>query len=237
MYKETRVIEYNDVDCYGRIKMNFLFTRLAEVATEDALKTGIMNDEFMKHFGWVVSRQTLELSDDLRLGDEITVTTYPKKPSAAIFPRYYTIEKKGVVVGECFSIWTILDLEHRRIARASQTGLTFPDIKERMAKMPKRLKKIDGEKTASYEVQFSDIDLNQHMNNTCYIRLAYNLIDMAYLKDHILSSLSINYEKEVAPHTVVDLYVEKEGDTYRIEGRQSVSCFLVEMNFREADHD
>lgn len=237
MYTEKFMIGYNDADCFGRIRMPILFADLAAVATKDAYKTGIMNDEFMKRFGWIVTRQTLHLNDSIRLGDEIAITTEMKKFGAAIFPRYYRIERNGKTIGECFSLWTILDLKARRVARASATGIDFPETNEKMSEMPKRLKSIEGEKETSYDVQFSDIDLNGHMNNTCYIRLAYNLLDHDYLKSHRLVSLSINYEKEVAPESVIDLYLEREGDTYLIEGRQERSCFLTELSFAEESHD
>ena len=159
------------------------------------------------------------------------------KPSAVIFPRYYKILKEGKLIGECFSQWTLFDLVKRRVVRPKSVGIVIPELTEKMTP-PERLMPLEEESGQTYHVRYSDIDMNGHLNNTQYIRIAYDLLEMDYLKNHRLCELSINYEKEVPPCTALQLAMKREKDTFMIEGRQEESCFLIRLTFREAhDHD
>ena len=98
-----------------------------------------------------------------------------RKPSAVIFPRYFTIEKDGQLVAEGFSQWTLVDLETRRIVRVKSTGIEVPEVSVTMTP-PERLKSLNIPVTNHYQVVYSDLDMNGHMNNTQYLRVAYDFI-------------------------------------------------------------
>ncbi len=237
MLEKKHKVEFRDCDFASRIKMNVLFELFAEVATADALQTGLWREDLQGQCGWIVTKQTLKLYEDICLGDEITITTQYMKPSAVIFPRYYKILKEGKLIGECFSQWTLFDLVKRRVIRPKSVGIVIPELTEKMTP-PERLMPLEEESGQTYHVRYSDIDMNGHLNNTQYIRIAYDLLEMDYLKNHRLCELSINYEKEVPPCTALQLAMKREKDTFMIEGRQEESCFLIRLTFREAhDHD
>lgn len=232
MLKKKHKVEFRDCDFASRLRMDVLFDLFASIATQDAFLTGIYREDMYGKYGWIVTKQTLKLYEDIRLGDEITITTVFKKPSIVIFPRYYAIEKEGRCIGECFSQWTLIDLNSRHIARPKTIHLEIPELTEKMMP-PVRLTPLNQPTDYTYDVRYSDIDMNGHLNNTQYIRIAYDLLDLSYLKNHRLCELSINYEKEVPPCTQLALSLVKEDNTYHIEGKQEESCFLIQLSFKE----
>ena len=45
-------------------------------------------------------------------------------------------------------------------------------------------------------VRYSDLDVNGHMNSSCYIRWILDSYPMDYLRNHIVRTLEINYLDE-----------------------------------------
>lgn len=230
MLKQPYHIHYDDCDFTGHMRIDRLFAHLGDVAMQDSLNTGLYRNDIYGQYGWIVSKQTLHLYDELMHDDDIILTTEGRKPSSVIFPRYFTIQKDGKVVGEAYSQWTLVDLKTRRIVRVKSAGITIPDVTETMTP-PERLKSLGLPVTDHYHVVYSDLDMNGHMNNTQYLRVAYDLIGVDYLKTHHLTKLSINYEKEVPAGACLDIAMKQDQDHFSFEGFVDHSCFLLEMSF------
>jgi acyl-ACP thioesterase len=235
MLQQPYHIRFDDCDFSGRMRIDRLFAHLGDLAIKDAINTGLYREDMYGRYGWIVSKQTFCFYDELCHDDDIVLITDVCKPSAVIFPRYFTIKKGEKVVAEGFSSWTLVDLTTRRIVRVKSAGITIPEVTETMTP-PERLKSLHNPVTDHYQVVYSDLDMNGHMNNTQYLRVAYDLIGKGYLKTHRLTKLSINYEKEVPADAHLDIAMKEEQDHFYFEGFVEESCFLLEMSF-EASHD
>ena len=98
---------------------------------------------------------------------------------------------------------------------------------------PKTIKEdIEMELVSQRKVMYSDLDVNQHMNNARYLEWACDLVDLDFYKTKYIKELSINYRKEIKPASLVDLYVGKNADKYIIKGVvENEMAFIVEMLF------
>ena len=230
MFQEEKRIELCDCDYKGKARSEYFFIRFGEIATYDAYKTNIYNQNMLMHYGWVVSKQTLKLAQPIYYDDLITLTTHIRKPSHVIFPRYYEIKKENHLIGECASIWKLMDLEKRKIIKPMQAGIQVPD-RIPMEFEPETLFPLDDvEYVKSHQVLYSDVDINGHFNNTRYIRLACDLIPFPLFNDHFISKISINYKKELPPQSFLDLYMCRDHDFFHIEGKYDQEvCFITEM--------
>lgn len=233
MFTEKKTIELCDCDYTGKLKPEVLFIRFGEIATNDAYHTHIYSHEMIGHYGWIVSKQTLKMKMPLYLDDVITLTTEPRKGSHVIFPRIYKIEKEGEIVATCSSTWTMFDLDQRKVIRPKELGIDLSGLSQNELEAPVTLfSRDDKKKVASRIVSYSDVDVNGHMNNTRYVRLAYDLLPFDYHKDHVLKELSINYKRELAPLAQVDLYLSREEDLFFVEGIcEDECCFLMSLQF------
>lgn len=231
----NKTVLYADVDYSGRLKMTTLFQLLTTLATEDAIALGIWSMDMMDSYGWIVSKQTMELDEDICLHDEIEITTYADKGSFVIFPRYYIIKKNNRIIGKISSVWTLLDLKKRMIIAPKRIGIKMPDINHNIKlKAPKTIDKDLKMKLANErKVLYSDVDTNQHMNNTRYIEWALDLLDFDIFKEKYIYNISINYLKEIKPLEDVQLYLSKELDIYNVKGVvNNEIAFMIEILFK-----
>jgi acyl-ACP thioesterase len=120
--------------------------------------------------GWVFTRQTLRMSDWPSWNDRVTIRTWLRPPSGAFVFRDYEILCDGKTLGRCTSTFTGMDMQTRKLAVQDWSGLAdvwrsdghHPEVPEKI------LWEADAAELARFEVRNSDIDLNNHVNNTRY---------------------------------------------------------------------
>lgn len=238
MYSETRKIEINDCDYMKHVRPEYFFSRFDELATTDASNIGLYTADMRTAYGWIVAKQTLVFHRPIMLDELVTITTVACKPSRVIYPRYYAMTIDDQEVGYCASLWTLIDVKTRRIARVRNSALRQYQAEE----MPHEAVTLTAEPCAfvrTYQPSYSDIDTNGHMNNGRYIRIACDLIDIAYYRTHTIKSLSINYKQEVLPEDEMALFMKQEEERFFIKGMKDDDvCFVMEIFFERGDrHD
>lgn len=235
MTRETRNIEICEVDYMGQYQLYHLFNRFSEIATRSAKEIGLWNEEMMNQYGWVVAKQTLHLNRPLYYKDRIDLSTTIDNGSFVSFPRYYFITKDNQEVGYCSSIWTLIDIHKRRIVSPKRIGLQVPEVTHEIHLDEPKTIDIDIPMiyTTTRKVLYSDVDTNQHMNNTRYIQWALDLIDYNIHKEYFISDMSIQYKKEVRPLEDVLLYLAHQQQRYIVEGKDQEGniYFTIEIYF------
>lgn len=90
-------------------------------------------------------------------------------------------------------------------------------------------------KMMTRKVLYSDVDTNQHMNNTRYIQWAFDLIDYHKHENYFVSDLTIQYKKEIRPLEDVVLYLGQDQHRYIVEGRTENEdvYFTIEVYFND----
>lgn len=232
---EIKTIEISDVDYMGDYQLCHLFNRFATIATKNAIQLGMWNPSMIEQYGWVVAKQTLTLDQPIKLDDVIEISTIIDKGSFVAFPRYYFIHKDGKEIGRCSSIWTLIDIQNRRIVSPKKIGITIPDIHHDIH-LPTPIN-IDDQIELDFKIKrqvlYSDVDTNQHMNNTRYIQWALDIIDYDIHKENFIKEISINYKKEIRPLEFVNMYVGHIDNKYIVEGKSDEGdvYFVIEIYF------
>lgn len=231
---ENKTVEICDCDYQGHYRLNHLFNRFAQIATTDAQKRGLWNDDMHGRYGWVVSKQTLKLYSPIYVNDHIQLSTFIDNGTHVSFPRYYLIEKDGKVIGQCSSLWTLIDIEKRRIVAPKRIGIEVDEVHyDHDMELPQTIKNnLKMHFVCQRQVLYSDVDINQHMNNTRYIEWAFDILDYHLHEKSYIKEISINYRKEIPPLTCVDLYLASNKNRYIIEGRhEDIVYFTMEIIF------
>lgn len=236
MTYETRQIEISDIDYMGDYRIAHLLNRFSCIATENAQKLGLWNDKMRDQFGWVVAKQTLHLEKPIHHRDLIELSTIVQNGTMVTFPRYYFIKKEGQVIGHCSSIWTLIDIHKRRIIAPRRVGINVPFVEhEFFLEEPQAIEmNLDMKEIMTRKVLYSDVDTNQHMNNTRYIEWAYDAIDINIHRDYFVSDLTIQYKKEIMPMEDVVIFVGERTQRYIVEGRNQDNdvYFTIEIIFK-----
>lgn len=188
------------VNAMGRLGLYGVLNLMQETAWLHAETLGFgMKAMEEKNLFWVVTRQTLEMKEWPAFGKTIQVQTWLRPPEGAFVSREFRIlGDSGKEIGSCITSWLALDRQSKRIlsaqdlypwgeiARQETTGLVADKIP------------VEGtyEKLAKFRVRNSDLDTNQHVNNTKYAQWILDSIPYELHRQLRLKSYSVNFLAE-----------------------------------------
>ncbi len=209
MFKEKIQITSLDVDSNLELKASSLFKYMQLVASNHVGSLGAGHLDLMKHnMLWVVIRMDVKIYRTPKLEEEVLFTTHPGETKSFIFPRFFEIyDKKGNLIIAVSSLWALIDKTTRKVVLKPDG---FVKIKAESDKndLPDPAK-IVGEASNlvnTHKARYTDIDLNGHFNNTSYVECILNTHDNDFYKRHRVSSISINYDKEIKDGDEIVLY-------------------------------
>lgn len=214
IYKESFKIHTYEVDIHNRLTIQALAQFLQEAATNHAALLGFGVEYLLKNNRtWVLSRFAVEIEDLISLGATITIKTWPADTEKLFFIRDFEIENsKGKIIGSATSYWIFLDTEKRRPIHPSKKEIVY-DYGKFPRGFNRPLTKLSSlESSLSlmlFHVRYSDLDLNNHVNNIKYIEWGMEGVDPDYRKKHIPYSLEINFLSEAKYGDEVNLSMKQ----------------------------
>lgn len=138
-----------------------------------------------KDQGWVFTRQNLMMNDWPSRNEIVTLKTWLRAPSPFGFLlRDYEILVGDRKIGECTSAFTVMDLKIRKMAQvdwSQQAMIWRPDgyLNSHPEKINLEKQTVD---LAQFEVRNSDIDGNNHVNNTKYAQWILDSVPLENLR-------------------------------------------------------
>lgn len=214
-------ITYQESDFVGHLRLANLFSTLSDLATINALQVGIWKEELQQQYGWILTKQTMKLNTPMAINEEISFSTRAGSCSRIQFTRLYDFynENKNPI-GGVYSTWTLIDIHKRRIVRPDKVGITIPEIEKHPHFVDTYQEiKEDIEILCHDErkVVYSDIDINQHMNNYRYIEWAMDVMDYKKFITHYISEVSMTFKKEMAPNTIAKILYGQKDNYFRVQ--------------------
>lgn len=227
MYRHIKSyhLRYTDVDAYDNLKFSSLLSFLEESACLSADELGFgYADVAPKHFGFIVVNWYIKLYRSIKLGDELTVHTWPLKPRRLIFLRDYELYCGEENVGVCSARWCMVDTDRFLPAPVSAF---FPEnffdnyntersIDFNEWKIPAI---ASGVEVYSRVIRFSDYDHYFHVNNTKYADFMFDVFSVEELMGKSLSSVQITYVKQCKEGEQITFFKERRDGFYLVEGR------------------
>lgn len=215
VYKESFKIHTYEVDIHNRLTIQALAQFLQESASNHAALLGFGVEFLLKNNRtWVLSRLAVEIKEFIPLGESITIKTWPAATEKLFFIRDFEISNsKGEVIGSATSYWIFIDTEKGRPVHPSKNEIDFDyeNIKRGFNRSLTKLPSIENMlPLKSFHVRYSDLDLNNHVNNIKYIEWGMEGIDPGYRKNNIPFLLEINFLAEAKYSNIVDLSMEEK---------------------------
>ena len=212
MFSKSFIISNNDVDKRFKLKISAIFRYFQDIALLATEDLGVDSISLSKrNIDWVITRMSLDVRRLPDCDEKITVTTYPGKDMAMLYPRYFFItDSKGEVIIRSASIWALIDNISRKVIVDRDVISKLPgESAEDQLPLPEKLS--IPEETRFIEkrtIHYSDLDFNSHMNNVRYVELLMDAHDSEFYDSHRLSSLTLNYMKEIKEKEAVDIYTD-----------------------------
>jgi acyl-ACP thioesterase len=224
IWKESFHVRSFDVGIANLLKVQTIFQLFQEAAGNHANHLGVGYDA-LRRLGlfWVLSRVKVEITAFPHWGDEVTLTTWPKGVDRLFALRDFRMSTgDGAALARGTSCWLLVDSEKMRPRRLGSIDRSFPlndkehALQESLDKIP-----VPHGLTPVYErrVMRSDLDVNNHVNNTEYARWITDALGDTEASS--LRALQINYLEEARLGETLAFSAgpsRGEGKTWFIEG-------------------
>jgi medium-chain acyl-[acyl-carrier-protein] hydrolase len=153
------------------------------------------------HYVWIVTEYESSVTRLPKFSETIRIETealsYNKFFCYRDF-RYFG--ENGDLILTIHSAWVLMDPDTRKAARV-EDEIVAPYESEKISKLERGHKFIKLEKPEKriYHVRYSDIDMNQHVNNSKYYDWAVDPLGFDFLTQHQPTKIYIKYNHEVRP--------------------------------------
>lgn len=170
---------------------------------------------------WVIAKARFEINRFPRNGETVNVITWPLKPGIMRFGRCFEIkDKDNISCINAYTDWCIIDKNNSEVLKTSTLGKLFPEYRtERTVGKYSNFSLKLTEKDFCFKrtMRLSDLDLNGHVNNISYIRMALDCFSSEEMKNTSVKSFEMCYRRQCFEGETLSLYRGTDGDGYYIE--------------------
>lgn len=230
------IIRMYDCRPDGRIKANALMQYMQEAAACHAEQLGFgFRDLERRGCLWVLVNLRIEMTHTPRWGDELIVATWPSGHTRAIASREFIGRAPdGREFFRAASDWMILDRHSGRPKNLDRLDLSLPHSGlKALTTTPTRLQPAEAyAPVCTLRVPFSALDFNGHVNNTEYVRWAFDAVQQKLGDTPEVRTIQLTYLAEVFEGDEIELLVRSgdgsAGACIR-KCRDGANAFVMEM--------
>ncbi|MEL6193755.1 MAG: acyl-ACP thioesterase domain-containing protein [Bacteroidota bacterium] len=240
IWTEKRKIEAINVGPSRKLKLTALQGFLQEIAGNHAHSYGVgFHGMREKELYWVLQRLQINMLTYPDWRQTIHHQTWIKEMKGPFSYREFMIlSDTGESMAKASTIWTAVSSTSYRPQRVDSLIDNWPIIPEKHAieEVPPRLRLPDAPfEERDYQVQFSDLDMLNHVNNTKYLEWVFNTYSLDWWENKLPEKLIINFSAEVRAGQQLSIRTyEISADTYLhgIMVDEKPAC-MIQLSWKE----
>lgn len=221
LWEKEYYLRASDFDKFNQIKPSSVLDLFQDAAGQHAIELGVGFEDMIKHsYLWVLTKIKFKLISNPSLYQKVIVKTWPLSPNRLCYRREYSIENENhekLIIGS--SEWVVIDSKKRRFLSVPDL-YPFTDGFHQEIMFEGKLGKITDfeiqEKPRTVNAGFSELDINNHVNNTKYANYVLDAINPS--KYDVLETFQIDYRKEVMQGTELNIYHTKQDNILLAKG-------------------
>jgi medium-chain acyl-[acyl-carrier-protein] hydrolase len=200
-YEKEYEIHYYEVDFKRRALITSMIDFLGDIATKQSEELGVGIDYLrVNNCAWVLYKWNVDIYNYPTYGEKIKIRTRPYSMKKFYAYRIFEIfNSQGELIGKADSIWFLINIEKRRPSRINKDIYDFYGVSiddESVLVIEDIEKPANPSYDKNFNVRYSDIDTNQHVNNAKYIAWAIETVPMEIVLNYTLKNIKVTYEKE-----------------------------------------
>lgn len=200
-YQENFTIRTYETGQHKEATIAHLLKLMHESAMQNVLqlKVSVWDLESL-NISWVLRHMELEINRLPKLGEDISIITYP-----AGFDRLFTyrdyrvLDHTGKEIAWASSKWLLMNTKDRKMASIPSfiSSLPMPESKDCLPRPSNKLPSWQQEsQSQNFQVTWHDLDFNGHLNNVIYINWMMEPLPREILANKKLHRLEIQYRAE-----------------------------------------
>ena len=223
IFSMQSLVNVNTVGFDGRMSVADVMSMFQYAVTihTDAMDVGynsVLNGHNAK---WVIAKVRFEISRLPENGETVNIITWPLKPGIMRFGRCFELkDEENTSCVNAYTDWCIIDKDSFEVLKTSTLGELFPEYRteRRVGKYSNfSLKLSDGDFCYKKTIRLSDLDLNGHVNNVSYIRMAQDCFSSAEMQKLDIKSFEMVYRRQCFEGETLSFYRGTDGEGYYIE--------------------
>ena len=190
--------------CYpnGALKLPELTNILQLTAAAHADLAGVGFDDLSQYdLSWVMNRMRIEIDELPTYSQDVEVKTWIEELKGFKSVRNFEVSREGKRLLGVSTLWAIFNMKRRRpdaLPFATSYVQQYPEL--HATKKPYQRINLDFEITevVTQKVQFSDLDIVNHVNNTKYLEWCINCLDTSLVLNNKIRAIDLNFIKELS---------------------------------------
>ena len=217
IYETDYSIKSYDVDLNKKLKLSRLFHCFQEAAYQHASVLNLGYQDLIKdNLFWVLARLKVNFVRLPEWNEKVKIKTWPKAAHRLFAYRDFQIfdeQQKNII--QATSSWLVVNVDTKRPVRINRNLDNFkPEIEENA--LDTKLKKIqipdNISRSEQRTVKYSDIDLNNHVNNAIYLDWLTDSLGIKIFEKHSIKSIAVNFQKETGYNDNITIFKTRNDD-------------------------
>lgn len=217
-FEKNYMVGIKDIGRNNQMTNYSFLSFLEEIACSHSELCGYgVNDVETKKKAWLLMDWKLKVLERPKYGEELHVKTWARPIGKHIFFTYRDFEvfNKEKLVAIATSKWVLFDIETKRISKITNDIFSLYTPENQRVFEEKEILKVqepqDRDFEVNYDVKRSDIDINNHMHNLNYLRVAYEVIpDEIYYGKELINT-RIMYKHQILYGDKIKCLYKKDG--------------------------
>lgn len=229
IYSEDFIVRSYHVDLQRKLTLPKLCSFFQDIAGNHTVACGVGWDVLQQEeLFWVLSRLHISVKQYPLWEEKIKINTWSNGLQGLMAIRHFQVlDNQGNELVRAISSWVMVSSQTRRIVRADEYMRDFPlnDV-WLFDNAPGKIDALSSPlNKGNNPVQFTETDMNFHMNNVSYIERIMNSYDFDFLTKNRIHEFEINFLKEAVP-----------GDNLSVEQQQLDDNSFLNSIVRASDN-
>lgn len=240
-------IHYYEVNNKLRCKLSSIIDFICDVGTQQSEYFGGGIDYCTKNnCAWVFYKYDIKMYRYPIFGEIISITTQPVG-----FKKFYGLRKYMIkdeddnLIGEALALFFLINIEKRRPMRIQEEQYGFYGVDGDVnydISMDKIVRTDEEQYHKQFNIRYSDIDSNNHVNNVKYVEWAMEAVPLDLINKYNINRIKVIFEKETTygdkisvSATVKDIDESNSKSYHTIRNSESIELTLLEVDWIKSE--
>ena len=172
-------------------------------------------------YSWALLNWKVKFISRPKYGDTITINTWSRYSTKLYSYRdFEVLNSNGEIIAIATSKWILIDIEKNKVARIEESLINkyLPENKSvfNIVDLPKLEQPQNYTYSTNYSIRKSDIDINNHVNNLCYLDIATEAFpDDSYILNQC-NEFEILYKHQIKLNNKITAHYGFENNSHYI---------------------